>query len=77
MEIPTETKNLIQTRIGEIREQYPEAQAACLPALHVAQDHLNHVTDDVLDLTLFLWARGCQAFACGDPSRFESGGACL
>jgi NADH-quinone oxidoreductase subunit E len=50
MEIPTETKNLIQKRIGEIRQQYPEAQAACLPALHVAQQHLNYVSDDVLDL---------------------------
>ncbi len=50
MEIPTETKNLIQKRIGEIRTQYPDAQAACLPALHVAQEHLNYVTDDVLDL---------------------------
>lgn len=50
MEIPTETKNLIQKRIGEIRQQYPEAQAACLPALHVAQEHLNYVSDDVLDL---------------------------
>ena len=50
MEIPAETKTLIQKRIGEIRQQYPEAQAACLPALHVAQDHLNYVSDDVLDL---------------------------
>jgi NADH-quinone oxidoreductase subunit E len=50
MEIPTETKNLIQQRIGEIRQHYPEAQAACLPALYVCQDHLNHVSKDVLDL---------------------------
>ncbi len=50
MEIPTETKNLIQKRIDEIRQQYPEAQAACLPALHIAQEHLNYVSDDVLDL---------------------------
>lgn len=50
MEIPTETKNLIEKRIGEIRQHYPDAQAACLPALHVAQEHLNYVTDDVLDL---------------------------
>ncbi len=50
MEIPTETKNLILKRIAEIQTQYPDAQAACLPALHVAQDHVSYVTDDVLDL---------------------------
>ncbi len=50
MEIPAETKKLIQTRIGEIRQKYPEAQAACLPALYVCQDSLNYISDDVLDL---------------------------
>lgn len=50
MEIPTETKKLIQQKVGEIRQRYPDAQAACLPALHVAQGHLNYVSDDVLGL---------------------------
>lgn len=50
MEIPTETKKLIQQRVAEIRQRYPDAQAACLPALHVAQGHLNYVSDEVLGM---------------------------
>jgi NADH-quinone oxidoreductase subunit E len=50
MEIPTETKKLIEQRVAEIRQRYPDAQAACLPALHVAQGHVNYVSEDVLEL---------------------------
>lgn len=50
MDIPAETKTRIQQRIEEIRKRYPEAQAACLPALYVAQDHLNYISDEALAL---------------------------
>jgi len=48
MDIPAETKTQIQQRIEEVRKRYPEAQAACLPALYVAQDHLNYISDEAL-----------------------------
>ena len=50
MDIPAETRTRIQQRIAEIRKRYPEAQAACLPALYVAQDHLNYISDEALAL---------------------------
>jgi NADH-quinone oxidoreductase E subunit len=39
-----------QKKIAEIRSRYPNAQAACLPVLHVAQDEFGHISDDAIDL---------------------------
>lgn len=39
-----------QKRIAEVRRHYPTAQAACLPALHIAQDDFGHLSDEALKL---------------------------
>lgn len=50
MELPTETRKIIEQQVAEIRGHYPDSRAACLPALHVAQAHLNFVSLDALEL---------------------------
>ena len=35
-------------KIDMAAAQYPDAQAACLPALYVAQGELGHLSDDAL-----------------------------
>jgi NADH-quinone oxidoreductase subunit E len=37
-------------RIAAVRARYPEAQAACLPALWIAQEELGYVPDEVIPL---------------------------
>src|SRR5262245_48907603 len=37
-------------RIAEVRSRYPDAQAACLPVLHVAQEEFGHVSDEAIEL---------------------------
>jgi NADH-quinone oxidoreductase E subunit len=39
-----------QQRIASIRKQYPTAQAACLPVLHLLQDAFGHLSDEALEL---------------------------
>ena len=38
------------TRIEGIRSRYPNAQAACLPVLHVAQDELGYISEQAVEL---------------------------
>jgi NADH-quinone oxidoreductase E subunit len=35
-------------QIEKIRSRYPNAQAACLPVLHLAQDEFGHISDDAI-----------------------------
>ena len=37
-------------RIAELRSRYPDAQSACLPVLHLAQDELGHLPDEAVKL---------------------------
>lgn len=37
-------------KLEAIRSRYPNAQAACLPALHLAQDEFGYISDEVIDL---------------------------
>jgi NADH-quinone oxidoreductase E subunit len=37
-------------KIAAIRSRYPNAQAACLPVLHVAQDEFGHVSEPAVHL---------------------------
>jgi NADH-quinone oxidoreductase E subunit len=37
-------------QVETIRSRYPNAQAACLPVLHLAQDEFGHISDDAIDL---------------------------
>jgi len=37
-------------QVEAIRGRYPTAQAACLPLLHLAQDHFGHISDEAIDL---------------------------
>jgi NADH-quinone oxidoreductase E subunit len=39
-----------QQKIELIRGRYPNAQAACLPVLHLAQDQFGYVSDAAIDL---------------------------
>ncbi|MCS6914064.1 MAG: NADH-quinone oxidoreductase subunit NuoE [Myxococcales bacterium] len=39
-----------QRKIAETRRQYPNAQAACLPVLHIAQDEFGYLSDEALEL---------------------------
>lgn len=39
-----------QARITEILKQYPTAQAACMPLLHLAQEEFGHLSNEVLKL---------------------------
>ena len=50
MSIPAETTSIIQQKIGETRGRYPEARAACLPSLHLVQEHLGFVSAEAVDL---------------------------
>ncbi len=45
-----EFSNSARQRIQAIRSRYPNAQAACLPALWVAQEEFGHVPDEAIDL---------------------------
>ncbi len=36
-------------KIDAIRARYPNAQAACLPVLHVAQDEWGYISDEAID----------------------------
>jgi NADH-quinone oxidoreductase E subunit len=38
-----------QQKIAAIRARYPNAQAACLPVLHLAQDEFGFISDDAID----------------------------
>ena len=38
-----------QQKIAAIRGRYPNAQAACLPVLHLAQDEFGHLSDEAID----------------------------
>jgi NADH-quinone oxidoreductase E subunit len=37
-------------QVDAIRARYPNAQAACLPVLHLAQDTFGYISDDAIDL---------------------------
>src|SRR6478672_10096574 len=37
-------------KIETIRSRYPNAQAACLPVLHLAQDEFGHISDEAIDV---------------------------
>jgi NADH-quinone oxidoreductase E subunit len=37
-------------KIAQIRSRYPDAQAACLPVLHLAQDEFGYLPDEALKL---------------------------
>jgi NADH-quinone oxidoreductase E subunit len=37
-------------RIAELRSRYPDAQAACMPVLHLAQDEFGHLSDEAIRL---------------------------
>ena len=37
-------------KIEQLVTRYPDAQAACIPVLHLAQDEFNHLSDEVLKL---------------------------
>jgi NADH-quinone oxidoreductase E subunit len=37
-------------KIAQIRSRYPDAEAACLPVLHLAQDEFGHLSDEALHL---------------------------
>jgi NADH-quinone oxidoreductase E subunit len=39
-----------QQKIAATRARYPDAQAACLPVLHVAQDEFGYISDEAIDL---------------------------
>ncbi len=39
-----------QKQIAETRRQYPTAQAACLPLLHIAQEQFGYISDEAIDL---------------------------
>jgi NADH-quinone oxidoreductase E subunit len=36
--------------VEAVRSRYPDAQAACLPVLHIAQDEFGHLSDDAIRL---------------------------
>ena len=38
-----------QQKIAAIRARYPNAQAACLPVLHLAQDEFGFISDEAID----------------------------
>jgi NADH-quinone oxidoreductase E subunit len=38
-----------QQKIAAVRARYPDAQAACLPVLHLAQDEFGHLSDEAID----------------------------
>ena len=38
-----------KAKIEKIAARYPTRQAACLPALHIAQAEFGHITDDAID----------------------------
>lgn len=46
LEFSTETREKLQTTLA----RYPNAMAACLPALHMAQREFGHISADVIDL---------------------------
>jgi NADH-quinone oxidoreductase E subunit len=37
-------------KIGALRSRYPNAQAACLPVLHLAQEEFGYISDEAIDL---------------------------
>ena len=37
-------------KVAALRSRYPNAQAACLPVLHLAQDELGYISDEAIDL---------------------------
>ena len=37
-------------KIAQVRSRYPDPQAACLPALHIAQDELGYLPDEAVKL---------------------------
>ncbi|MSP61487.1 MAG: NAD(P)H-dependent oxidoreductase subunit E [Myxococcales bacterium] len=37
-------------QIADLRARYPDAQAACMPVLHLAQDEFGHLGDDAIHL---------------------------
>ncbi|HZS37710.1 MAG TPA: NAD(P)H-dependent oxidoreductase subunit E [Polyangia bacterium] len=39
-----------QKKIAETRSRYPNAQAACLPLLHIAQEEFGYISDEAIDL---------------------------
>ena len=39
-----------QQQIQHLRSRYPNAQAACLPVLHLAQDEFGYISDEAIDL---------------------------
>jgi NADH-quinone oxidoreductase subunit E len=48
--MPLELSQQARQRIAAVRARYPEAQAACLPALWIAQDELGYVPDEAVAL---------------------------
>jgi NADH-quinone oxidoreductase E subunit len=40
----------VARRIEELRTRYPDAQAACMPVLHLAQDEFGHLSDEAIEL---------------------------
>lgn len=39
-----------QKKINEVLQHYPTAQAACLPALHIAQDEFGYLSEEAIAL---------------------------
>jgi NADH-quinone oxidoreductase subunit E len=48
--MPLEFSSQARQRIAAVRARYPEAQAACLPALWIAQEELGWVPDEAIPL---------------------------
>lgn len=48
--MPLEFSSQARQRIAAVRARYPEAQAACLPVLWIAQEEFGYVPDEVVPL---------------------------
>jgi NADH-quinone oxidoreductase subunit E len=48
--MPLVLSEAARRRILAVRSRYPDPQAACLPALWIAQDELGAVTDEAVDI---------------------------
>jgi NADH-quinone oxidoreductase E subunit len=48
--MPLEFSEDARRRVQAVRARYPTAEAACLPALWIAQEEFGHVPDDAIEL---------------------------
>lgn len=46
--MPVDFSDAAKSKLDSIISQYPSSQAACLPALHLAQGEFGHLSDDVI-----------------------------